>query len=134
MVTPREIFSDIGEGQEFQRDFKKLLKRFKSLEEDFENFQKVALKAFHKLGQENLGIVQIPGLGFEYPKVYKATKFACKSLKGRGAASGIRVIYAYFPDKDKILFIEIYFKADQANENKQRILRLFTPHLRGGDF
>ncbi len=125
MAMPREIFSEIGECQEFKRDFKKLLKRFKSLEEDFETFQNIALKAFHKLDQENLGIVQIPGLGFEYPQVYKATKFACKSLKGRGAASGIRVIYAYLPDKDKIHFIEIYFKADQENEDRERIKNAF---------
>lgn len=126
MATPKEIFSEIGECPEFQRDFKKLLKRFKSLEEDFENFKKFALKAFHKLSQENVGIVQIPSLGFEYPKVYKATKFACKSLKGRGAATGIRVIYAYYPDKDKIFFIETYFKADQENEDRERIKRILS--------
>ena len=125
MVTAREIFSDIERLPEFERDFKKLLKKFKSLDEDFETFQKTALKAFHKLGQENLGIVQIPGLGFETPKIFKATKFACKSLKGRGAASGIRVIYAHDPAKDKITFIEIYFKADQENEDRDKIKRAF---------
>jgi len=29
-------------------------------------------------------------------------KFACRSLKGKGVQSGIRVIYAYFEEKDKI--------------------------------
>ena len=119
-----EVFSAIDEAAEFKRDFKQLLKKFKSLEEDFEIFQSVALKAFHKLDQENLGIVQIPGLGFEHPKVYKATKFACKSLKGKGAASGIRVVYAHYPNVDRLLFIEIYFKADQENHDRERIQRL----------
>lgn len=123
-MNPREIFSVVEPSPEFKRDFRQLLKKFKSLEEDFENFQKFALKAFHKLNQENLGIVQIPGLGFDHPKVYKATKFACKALKGRGSATGIRIIYAYYPAEDKLFFIEIYFKSDQENEDRGRIQRL----------
>ena len=125
MAKPKEIFSDIGECPEFSRDFKKLFKRFKSLEEDFETFQKTALKAFHKLGQENIGIVQIQNLGFDAPKIYKARKFACKALKGRGAASGIRVVYAYQVEKDKVTFIEIYFKGDRENEDRERIKTLY---------
>ncbi|MBI3253040.1 MAG: hypothetical protein HYZ52_07045 [Candidatus Omnitrophica bacterium] len=120
METPKALFSEVVDSPEFQRDLKKL-KRFSSLESDLKTFKNTALKAFHKLGQENLGIVQISGLGFEYPKVYKAKKFACKALKGKGAASGIRVVYAHYPKEDKILFIEIYFKADQENEDKERI-------------
>ncbi len=123
-MNPREIFSVVEPSPEFKRDFRQLLKKFKSLEEDFENFQKFALKAFHKLNQENLGIVQIPGLGFDHPKIYKATKFACKALKGRGSATGIRIIYAYYPAEDKLFFIEIYFKSDQENEDRGRIQRL----------
>src|SRR3989338_6290764 len=123
METPKAPFSEVVDPPEFQRDLKKL-KRFPSLGSDLKTFKNTALKAFHKLSQENLGIVQIPGLGFEYPKVYKATKFACKSLKGKGAASGIRVIYAHYPKVDKILLIEIYFKADQENEDRERIKRI----------
>lgn len=125
METSKAPFNEIIECAEFQKDLKKL-KKFLSLKEDLETFKNTALKAFHKLGQENLGIIQIPGLGFEYPKVYKATKFACKSLKGRGAASGIRVIYAYYSDEDKILFIEMYFKANQENEDRARIKNLLS--------
>jgi mRNA-degrading endonuclease RelE of RelBE toxin-antitoxin system len=125
METPKAPFSEIIESGEFQKDLKKL-KRFSSIREDLEIFKQVALKAFHKLGHENLGIVQISGLGFDNPRVYKATKFACKSLKGRGVASGIRVIYAYYPDHDKIFLIEIYFKADQENEDRNRIKSLLT--------
>ena len=54
-------------------------------------------------------------------KFYKVKKFQCKSLKGRGAKSGIRIIYAYFPKEQRIIFLEIYFKAKQENENRQRI-------------
>src|SRR3989338_6605671 len=100
METTNGPFNEIIERPEFQKDFKRLLKKFRSLKEDFKTFENTALKAFHKLGQENLGIFQISNLGFENPKIYKAKKFACKSLKGRGAASGIRVVYAYYSDED----------------------------------
>ena len=65
----------------------------------------------------------ISGLGITVPKIYKARKFACRSLKGRGVDSGIRVIYAYWEDKDRIEFVEIYFKGDKKNEDRDRILR-----------
>lgn len=121
MTTPKGPFKEIIECPEFEKDFKRLLKKYRSLKEDFETFKNTPLKAFHKLDQANVGIVPIADLGISNPKVYKATKFACKALKGRGAASGIRVVYAYYPEEDRILFIEMYFKADQANEDRERI-------------
>ena len=63
----------------------------------------------------------------EYPKIYKAKKFACRSLKGTGVQSGIRVIYAYFDETDEIQLIEIYYKGDKKNEDRKRIARLL-PH------
>lgn len=123
METPTRQFSGINSSPEFAKDFKKLTRKFPSLKEDLKTFKNTALKAFHHLGQENVGIFQIPNLGFHDPKVYKATKFACKSLKGRGAATGIRVVYAYYPEKDEILLIEMYIKADRENEDRERIVR-----------
>lgn len=41
--------------------------------------------------------------------------------KGSWGKSGIRVIYAYFPTEQKIVFLEIYFKTNQENEKKERI-------------
>jgi len=107
---------------EFKRDTKRLLKRFKTIEDDLGIFIEKQLFLYHKLKVDNKGIFQITGLPVENPKVYKAKKFACKSLKGKGVKSGIRVIYAYAEEKDKIVLIEIYFKGDKANEDKKRIL------------
>ncbi|MDO9578740.1 MAG: hypothetical protein Q7J16_12725 [Candidatus Cloacimonadales bacterium] len=106
---------------EFKKDLKKLEKRFRTLESDLQNFVTVQLKLFHKLKLDNQGIVEIAGLGIDYPKIYKARKFACKSLKGTGSRSGIRIIYAYYPDLDKIEFIEIYYKSNKENEDRERI-------------
>ena len=41
---------------------------------------------------------------------------------GKGAQTGIRVIYAYFEENDRIEFIEIYYKGDKENEDRERIL------------
>jgi len=115
-------FKETSRLPEFERDTKRLQKRFKTIEDDLEIFIEKELFLYHKLKVDNRGIFQITGLPVENPEVYKAKKFACKSLKGRGVQSGIRVIYAYDEEEDKIVLIEMYFKGDKANEDKQRIL------------
>jgi mRNA-degrading endonuclease RelE of RelBE toxin-antitoxin system len=117
-----KIFSEIDYLPEFGKDFKKLSKRFRTLEEDFKTFVNTQLNLFHKQGIDNKGVLPISGIGIPNPKIYKAKKFACRSLKGRGVDSGIRVIYAYWEEKDKLEFIEIYFKGDKENEDRDRIL------------
>ena len=57
--------------------------------------------------------------------VIKVKKIACKALKGRGVNSGLRLVYAWFPFREKIVFIELYFKGDKETEDKQRILDNF---------
>ncbi|HPR18777.1 MAG TPA: hypothetical protein PLD62_11085 [Candidatus Cloacimonadota bacterium] len=108
---------------EFQSDLKSLKKRFRTLDTDLQTFIKIQIKLFHELKLDNQGIIEIAGLGIENPKIYKARKFACCSLKGTGSRSGIRIIYAHFPDLDKIEFIEIYYKGDKENEDRERIER-----------
>ena len=118
-----KIFKDIARLPEFEKDLKKLLKRYRTLEDDLNNFIRTELNLYHKLGIDNKGIFQITGVPFHYPKIFKAKKFACRSLKGRGVQSGIRVIYSYFEKIDKIEMIEIYFKGDKENEDRERFLR-----------
>ena len=117
-----KIFSEIDQLPEFEKDFKKLSKRFRTLEEDFKTFVNTQLNLFHKQGIDNKGVLPISGLGIPNPKIYKAKKFACRSLKGRGVDSGIRVIYAYWEEWDKLEFIEVYFKGDKEIEDRDRIL------------
>jgi mRNA-degrading endonuclease RelE of RelBE toxin-antitoxin system len=115
------MFKEISRLPEFEKDIKKLLKRFRTLEDDLDIFVRIDLVDYHKNGIDNGGIVQIPGLGFDKPKVYKARKFACKSLKGKGVQSGIRIIYAYLEEEDKIELIEMYYMGDKENEDRKRI-------------
>jgi mRNA-degrading endonuclease RelE of RelBE toxin-antitoxin system len=122
----KKVFKEVRRLPEFDKDFKKLAKRFETLNDDIETFINKQLKLTHKLGVDNKGVVIISDLGIEIPKVYKAKKFACKALKGRGGMSGIRIIYAYYESEDVIEFIEIYFKGDKANEDKKRIIKYYS--------
>jgi mRNA-degrading endonuclease RelE of RelBE toxin-antitoxin system len=115
-------FKEIVELPEFKKDLKKLRKRFPTLEEDLQIFISTQLVLFHKMGLDNNGIFRITDLGFDSPPVFKAKKFACRALKGKGVMSGIRVIYAFYPDTDRVELIEIYFKGIKENEDRQRIL------------
>ena len=120
-----QIFKEINYLTEFGKDKKKLLKRFRTLDEDLQTFIEVQLKLFHKLGIDNNAVEHISDLGITEPKIYKVKKFACKSLKGKGVQSGIRITYSYFQAEDKIEFIEIYYKGDKENEDKERIKKLY---------
>lgn len=115
------LFKKISHVPEFEKDQKKLVKRFSSLEDDLRMFVKVALNAFHKQKIDSNAIFHISDLGINSPKIYKAKKFACKALKGKGAQSGMRIIYADHEEKDWIEFIEIYYKGDKENEDRERI-------------
>lgn len=116
-----KIFNEISHLPEFEKDIKRLLKRFKTLEDDLKVFIEKELNLYHKLKIDNKGVFQITGLQIKSPKIYKAKKFACRSLKGKGVQSGIRVIYAYSEQEDKVELIEIYYKGDKENEDRERI-------------
>jgi mRNA-degrading endonuclease RelE of RelBE toxin-antitoxin system len=121
----KKIFSDVRMLAEFEKDLKRLSKKYRTLEDDLETFINTQLNLLHKQGQDNGGCVRIANLGIIYPHIYKARRFACKSLKGTGNRSGIRVIYAYYEKEDVIEFVEIYYKGDKANEDRRRILQAY---------
>lgn len=120
------LFKRISHVPEFEKDLKKLTKRFPSLKDDLKIFIKVAMNAFHRKNIDSRAIVHISDLGIYSPKIYKARKFACKALKGKGVQSGIRVIYAYDESEDRVEFIEIYYKGDKEDESRERILKYYV--------
>jgi mRNA-degrading endonuclease YafQ of YafQ-DinJ toxin-antitoxin module len=113
-------FRQIEQTSEFQKDFKKLYKRYCTLNNDFELFIETLLESYHHSKEDAKGIFRLHELNPNH-NIYKARKFRCKALKGRGVNSGLRIIYAYHANEDRIIFIEIYFKADQENESHNRI-------------
>lgn len=120
-----KIFKKIISLPEFEKDLKKLGKKFKTLEDDLTNFIQTQLNLYHRQKIDNKGILQISGLKIENPRIFKAKKFACRSLKGKGVQSGIRIIYAYFSEEDRIELIEIYYKGEKENENRERIIKYY---------
>lgn len=106
---------------EFNKDFKKLLKRFRTLEDDLAVVRQVLEAAPHARPPFSF---RVEGLGIE-SCVIKVKKIACRSLKGRGANSGLRLIYAHFETEERIVFVELYFKADKETEDRARILKHF---------
>jgi len=105
----------------FHKDLKRLLKRYGTLKEDLETVKRDAIELYHLKRINNQSIFPIQGFCTEAIQICKIKKFACKALKGRGAKSGIRVIYAFYCQSYKVEFIEIYFKGDKENENRERI-------------
>ncbi len=109
-----------------KKTLKKLNKKYKSLNNDLKNnfCEVLDLELPHHLP----GTFQISGLGEEVKvPIYKLKHFRCKSLKGKGSRSGIRVIYAYDNDEDKVTLIEIYYKINEKqNHDKKRILKYFS--------
>ena len=112
---------------EFQKDFKYLLKRYRSLREDMEVLKKV----LEIIPDERPPFsFHIDKLGLQTP-IIKVKKIVCRTMKGSGANSGLRLIYAYFKEEQKITFIEIYHKNDKENEDRQRIIKNFKIRLPG---
>lgn len=108
---------EFDELSEFKKDLKHLLKKYRTLKEDLEV---VKLDLSDEPGESPPFSFRIDNLGIE-TCIIKVKKIACKALKGRGVNSGLRLIYAHFPDEQKITFIELYHKNDKESEDKKRI-------------
>lgn len=115
------VFEEVSE---FSKDVKKLRKKYRSIDDDLVIFKK-ALKS--NLPNQLPGIVRVCNLGQDVKNpIYKVRYFRCKTLKGKGNKSGIRIVYAYEETEDRITFIEMYHKNKKENEDKHRILKYFS--------
>lgn len=112
---------EFDELSEFKKDLKHLLKKYRTLKEDL---QVVKLDLNDEPEESPPFSFRIDNLGIE-TCIIKVKKIACKALKGRGVNSGLRLIYAYFANEQKITFIELYHKNDKENEDKTRIIDNF---------
>ncbi len=106
---------------EFRKNLKKLLKKYRSSNDDLKIVRKV-LRVEPK--ERPPFSFRIDGLGIE-TCVIKVKKIACKSLKGRGVNTGLRLIYAHFEEEQRIVFVELYHKNIKENEDRERILNNF---------
>ncbi|KKQ28152.1 MAG: hypothetical protein US42_C0001G0003 [Candidatus Magasanikbacteria bacterium GW2011_GWC2_37_14] len=105
-----------NETPEFKKDFKKLFRKYRTLFDDLENFKKRFVEIDIK-ANKNFAILT-ENNNF---RIIKARLF-CRALKG----NSLRVIYAQFRNCEKVEFIsidfiELYFKGDKTNEDRERI-------------
>lgn len=119
MTTPTKI--EYNAIDSFQKDLRRLLKKYQTIEDDLETAKRNAIELYHLKRINNQSIFPIQGLCTEKIKICKIKKIACRALKGRGSKSGIRVIYAFHCENYKVDFIEIYFKGEKENEDRERI-------------
>lgn len=107
--------------KEFDNELKRLLRKYRSLNADIDLLKKYLIIIPRSNPPR---VVRIPGLGL-VTEIYKVKHFRCKALN-KGSRSGIRVIYAFFPDNPKIVFSEIYYKEkDDTDCDKERLKRYF---------
>ena len=107
----------------FDREYKKMAKKYPSLPQDLETLKRAVIELYHLQGVNSGAAVPIEGL-CSVEKAYlsmKVRKIACRSLKGRGKNTGLRLIYVYKSEGQQVTFLEIYCKADKANEDRARI-------------
>jgi mRNA-degrading endonuclease RelE of RelBE toxin-antitoxin system len=108
--------------KEFEKDLKKLERKFRSLRDDIEIIKQI-LYVFPKerppfsFSIDNLGLLS---------NIIKIKKIACKAIYGKGVNSGLRIVYAYEKTSNKIIFIELYHKNEKASEDRLRILSSFS--------
>lgn len=112
------IFDELAE---FNKDLKNLLKKYRTLNDDLDVVKKVLEVTPDERPPFSF---RIDNLNLE-TCIIKVRKIACKALKGKGVNSGLRLIYAHFPDEQKITFIELYHKNDKDNEDRKRITARF---------
>ena len=106
---------------EYKKDFKRLLKKYRTLESDIEDVRK---DLNDEPGASPPFSFQIDGLGIT-TCIIKVKKIASDSFKGRGVNSGFRLVYAYFPEEQRIVFVELYHKNEKVNEDRTRIKENF---------
>jgi hypothetical protein len=96
---------------EFSKEFKRLSQKFSSLPNDLASLE-VVLRTLPTGIGKNFTILH----SGEEVKIVK-TRLMCRSVRDRS----IRIIYAHCEDTTTFLYIEIYHKGDQANEDRERI-------------
>lgn len=99
------------EQPEFSKEFARLAKKYRSLPDDIEEFKKVLVARPLGAGKHFNVITKT-----EIVSIVKARLF-CKYLKG----ASLRIVYAYHESASRFEFIEIYFKGNKENEDRERI-------------
>ena len=95
----------------FEKEFLRLSKKYRSLGEDLAKFERFVFENPTGVGK-NFTIIHTD----QDVTVVKA-RMMCRSLRDRS----IRMIYAYHGNVITFVYLEVYFKGDKENEDRERI-------------
>ena len=96
---------------EFTGELRRLTKKYRSLPDDLEELKRVL--RLKPLGTgKHFNVITRQG----NVCIIKARLF-CRYLKG----SSLRIVYAHYVDTLRIEFLEVYFKGEKVNEDRERI-------------
>jgi hypothetical protein len=97
---------------QFAKEFKRLAKKYRTLPDDIEKFKKVLCVTPTGVGKNFIIMHALPNM-----KLVKA-HLACRTLRNNHS---LRIIYSYIEPEQRIDFIELYFKGEKANEDRDRV-------------
>jgi len=106
---------------EFEKEYKKLASKYRSLDQDLTTFEKIISK--FPTGQGSKFVIVHSGQNF---KIVKA-RLMCKSLRG----SSLRIVYAYHETDITFMYIELYFKGDKVDNDYERVKEYIKTHTLG---
>ncbi len=98
----------------FRKELSRLLRKYRSLDEDLETFKKVVEVKIQD------GSILKPAkhwaiLTSDEKVVIIKTRLACKYLRGES----MRIVFAYHPIEGRSCFIELYYKGEKKNEDRK---------------
>lgn len=107
----------ISHTDEFEKDLKKLQKKYQSITQDFEILKTVIIG--NPTGEDaSKHWNEISGISGKDQNIkFFKVRMMCRSLRG----SDFRVIYLYNGDSIELLFIEVYFKGSKTIEDRTRL-------------
>lgn len=110
------IFNELPE---FQRELKRLGKKYKSLSDDLQEFCNV-VSAVPLGNSKHFNIITKTEILY----IVKARLF-CRYLKG----SSLRIIYSYFKQEQKIEFIRLYPRKENDERENREIVKNYLREL-----
>lgn len=110
--------SNFSRTPEFEREYRKLLKRYRSLAEDIAFFEGVL--AEFPTGKGSKFVTLHHGVDCVVVKA----RLMCRALRD----SSLRIVYVWHKSTATVEYIELYYKGDKENEDRERIKEFLKNH------
>lgn len=103
------------ETEEFQKELKRLRKKYRSLDEDLRTFRTILAVKLNE-GSVLTSTKHWAILTSHEKVAIVKTRLACTYLRGEF----MRIVFACHAAEQRFCFLELYYKGDKENEDRQR--------------